>query len=92
MAFGAVVLMPVNGDLIADDEIPVGYFGTTASSSAVLFLARKKFSMSLSSTPENNFKTKFTTVLIRNYYVRTCNARKHVVLLEARGFNFNGTI
>ena len=30
MAFGAVVLMPVNGDLIVDDEIPVGYVGTTA--------------------------------------------------------------
>ena len=51
MAFGAVVLMPVNGDLIVDDEIPGGYVGTTASCPTVLLLERT-FSMSLSSTPE----------------------------------------
>ena len=52
MAFGAVVLMPVNGDLIVDDEIPGGYVGTTASCPTVLLLERSTFSMSLSSTPE----------------------------------------
>ena len=52
MAFGAVVLMPVNGDLIVDDEIPGGYVGTAASSPTVLLLERSTFSMSLSSTPE----------------------------------------
>ena len=52
MDFGAVVLMPVNGDLIVDDEIPVGYVGTTVLSPTVLLLERSTFSISLSSTPE----------------------------------------